>query len=86
MRSQQRKNLNKLRGISFVAARLRKPSDCECCPYAMPDFKYRECLYVRCPYDKSKVTLREEPLDLPDAIELRKEKMKPWEKQQLLPS
>lgn len=85
MRSLQRKNLNRFGEVSFTGVRLRKPSSCDSCPYAMADYKYRECLYVRCPYDKTKITLREEPLELPDVIELRKEKMKPWERQQLLP-
>ena len=86
MRSQQRKNLNKLRDVSFVGARLHKPTDCDACPYAQEEFKYRNCLYARCLYDKTKVTLRDEPLDIPDVIQLRKEAMKPWERQQLLPS
>ena len=85
MRSLQRKNLNKWQGVSFTGVRLRKPSSCNTCPYAMADYKYRECFFARCPYDKSKITLREEPLELPDVIELRKETMKPWERQQLLP-
>ena len=81
MRSQQRKNLNKLRGVSFISARLCKPADCDVCPYAQEEFKYRHCLYVRCPYARTKITLRQKPLDLPDVIRLRREAMKPWEKQ-----
>ena len=86
MRSRQRKNLNKLRGVSFVGARHHKPTGCNSCPYVQEEFKYRNCLYVRCPFDKTKITLRDEPLDLPDVIQLRKEAMKPWERQQLPPS
>ena len=82
MRSRQRKNLNKLRGVSFVGARHHKPASCNTCPYVQEEFKYRNCLYVRCPFDKTKITLRDEPLDLPDVIQLRKEAMKPWERQQ----
>ena len=86
MRSLQRKNLNRFRGeVSFCGTRCRKPSCCENCLYEREDFKYRHCFFARCPYDKTKITLREEPLDIPDVIEIRKGAMKPWERQQLLP-
>ena len=40
----------------------RVPPSCRKCPYVQPDFKYRTCLYVRCPYQKHHITLRRRPL------------------------
>ena len=78
-----RRDLNKWKGIDFCGIRLRKPDNCEKCPYSRPDFKYRECTYTRCPYDESKTTFRDRPLREEDVIQRRRKEMKPWERQQL---
>ena len=83
MRSLSRRNLNKWAGIDFCGVRLRKPQSCEDCPYHHTDFKYRNCVYVRCVYDRTKITLRDEPLREPDVVERKRREAKPWEKQQL---
>ena len=38
------------------------PASCRKCPYFQPEFKYRSCLYTRCPYDHGRSTLRDKPL------------------------
>ena len=38
------------------------PASCRKCPYYQPDFKYRSCLYARCPFEKRRSTLRDKPL------------------------
>lgn len=38
------------------------PSSCRRCPYYRPEFKYRHCLYARCPYDKHRLVFRKHPL------------------------
>ena len=38
------------------------PASCRECPYFQPEFKYRSCLYARCPYDHGCPTLRDKPL------------------------
>lgn len=35
------------------------PSSCKRCPNYRPEFKYRSCLYTRCPYKKDKKVFRE---------------------------
>lgn len=35
------------------------PASCRKCPYYQPEFKYRSCLYVRCPFEKHRSTLRD---------------------------
>lgn len=42
----------------FCGKRIRKPEKCENCSYHHPDFRYRTCLFVRCPYDKTMITIR----------------------------
>lgn len=38
------------------------PASCRKCPYYQPEFKYRSCLYVRCPFEKHRSTLRDKSL------------------------
>ena len=40
----------------------RKPESCESCMYYQPEFKYRTCLYARCPYGIKKDVFRKELL------------------------
>lgn len=35
------------------------PPVCKCCPNYRPEFKYRYCLFARCPYDKYRKVFRE---------------------------
>ena len=84
MRSLSRRNLNKWTGIDFCGVRSRKPDSCEDCAYHHTDFKYRNCVYVRCVYDKSKITLRDTPLK-EDVVERKRKEAKPWERQLLRP-
>ena len=37
---------------------------CENCPYYQPDFKYRKCLYARCPYQRDTEIFRRRPLKM----------------------
>lgn len=43
----------------FCGKRIRKPVRCADCPYHHPEFKYRTCLFVRCPFDKTMITIRQ---------------------------
>ena len=38
------------------------PPSCARCPYYQPDFKYRKCLYARCPYKRDTEIFRKRPL------------------------
>ena len=40
----------------------KRPACCGSCEYNQPNFKYRTCLFVRCPKDKTRRTLRDKPL------------------------
>ena len=40
----------------------KKPPSCAKCPYYQPDFKYRKCLYARCPYQRDTEIFRKRPL------------------------
>ena len=40
----------------------KRPPCCMRCEYYQPKFKYRTCLFVRCPMDKSLKTIRARPL------------------------
>ncbi len=40
----------------------KKPVSCAKCVYYQPDFKYRKCLYARCPYQKVADVFRKQPL------------------------
>lgn len=40
----------------------KRPACCGSCEYNQPNFKYRTCLFVRCPMDKTRRTLRDKPL------------------------
>ena len=52
----------------------KPPRCCADCQYYHPDWKYRSCLYVECPFGYKKYTVRRKPL--PDAEEtLREEQM-----------
>lgn len=42
--------------------RTKRPACCSGCEYNQPNFKYRTCLFVRCPMDKTRRTLRDKPL------------------------
>ena len=39
-----------------------KPPSCAKCQYYQPDFKYRKCLYARCPYQRDTEIFRKRPL------------------------
>lgn len=39
-----------------------KPPSCAKCAYYQPDFKYRKCLYARCPYGRDAEIFRKRPL------------------------
>lgn len=39
-----------------------KPLSCAKCQYYQPDFKYRKCLYSRCPYQRDTDIFRKRPL------------------------
>ena len=39
-----------------------KPPSCAKCLYYQPDFKYRKCLYARCPYGRDAEIFRKRPL------------------------
>ena len=39
-----------------------KPPSCAKCQYYQPDFKYRKCLYARCPYQRDTEIFRKKPL------------------------
>ena len=40
----------------------KKPVSCAKCVYYQPEFKYRKCLYARCPYRKVEDVFRKRPL------------------------
>ena len=40
----------------------KRPPCCMRCEYYQPKFKYRTCLFVRCPMDKNLKTIRAMPL------------------------
>ena len=64
----------------FCGKRERKPVKCEACEYHHPGFRYRTCLFVRCPYDKTMITIRR-PLYRPTMQ--GKEDREDWVKQPL---
>ena len=39
-----------------------RPSSCAKCPYCQPDFKFRKCLFTRCPYGRDAEIFRKRPL------------------------
>ena len=39
-----------------------KPPSCAKCQYYQPDFKYRKCLYARCPYQRDTEIFRKKPM------------------------
>ena len=39
-----------------------KPRSCKDCHYYQPDWEYRKCYYVECPYQKNRYTIRSTPL------------------------
>ena len=41
-----------------------KPPSCAKCQYYQPDFKYRKCLYARCPYQRDAEIFRKARLSL----------------------
>ena len=43
--------------------RTKCPACCSGCEYNHPNFKYRTCLFVRCPMDRTRRTLRDKPLN-----------------------
>lgn len=42
--------------------RKAKRPACGDCEYNQPNFKYRTCLFVRCPMDRTRRMLRDKPL------------------------
>ena len=53
----------------------KAPPSCLKCPYYQPDFKYRTCLYARCPFRQDinvfrKRPRRLDPLGRPKAVRL----------------
>ena len=40
----------------------KKTDSCLDCEYYHPDWAYRKCYYVECPYKKKKYTLRKKPV------------------------
>ncbi len=40
----------------------KEPSSCAKCPYFQPDFRFRKCLYTRCPFGRKVKIFRERPL------------------------
>ena len=42
--------------------RYRHYESCAKCQYYQPDFKYRKCLYARCPYQRDAEIFRKRPL------------------------
>ena len=47
---------------SRKAAGGEKPPSCAKCQYYQPDFKFRKCLYARCPYGRDAEVFRKRPL------------------------
>ena len=41
---------------------IQKPPSCSKCPYYRPEFRYRRCLYARCPFYRGAETFRKRPL------------------------
>ncbi len=39
------------------------PKHCEECEYHQPDWKYRFCYHIRCPYQVKESTIRKTPLE-----------------------
>lgn len=42
-------------------ASCKAPASCRRCPYFRPEFKYRSCLYARCPYGADRDVFRKKP-------------------------
>lgn len=40
----------------------RKPMSCARCPYRREDFRYRTCVFTRCPFGKAENVFRKRPL------------------------
>ena len=40
----------------------RKPESCAKCMYHQPEFKYRSCLFTRCPFKREEEIFRRRPL------------------------
>ncbi len=62
--AQKRDQLNRCKNLLKTPPavdRKRQPPQCLSCMYFQPKFRFRCCLYVRCPYGKG-CTCREEPL------------------------
>ena len=39
----------------------KAPGSCRRCPYYRPEFRYRFCLYARCPFKKADTVFRKKP-------------------------
>ena len=52
-----------------------RPSCCADCLYRCPDFKYRRCMFARCPYGISDNVFRDKPLKRDRFIEKEAAKM-----------
>lgn len=59
-------NLNRcknLRKLEIKVDRNKQPPKCSKCPYYQPQFRYRSCLNVTCPFGKGeKAIFRKRPL------------------------
>lgn len=40
----------------------KKPPSCAKCRYYQPEFRYRKCLYARCPYQRETDIFRKRPM------------------------
>ena len=50
---------------------LRDAPCCRMCPFFQTEFRYRKCLFVKCPYGKETIVFRRSPLDEERAIDPR---------------
>lgn len=47
---------------NFEKKNSHSPASCKKCPYYRPEFKFRSCLYSKCPFGKDKDIFRKHPL------------------------
>lgn len=57
---EQNDKLNRIRNLRKTHPKIDKnhePPKCSRCLYYQPDFRYRRCLYARCPYGKDEAAV-----------------------------